>query len=83
MFPYGIVAHTLRSHSHISVTVHVEREPQKGILVGKKGAAITKLRIASHKAIETFLGRKADFEMYVKVRKNWRKDKHSLREFGY
>lgn len=68
---------------HISVTVHVERDPQKGILVGKKGMAIKKLRIASHKAIETFLGRKADLEMHVKVRKNWRKDKNSLREFGY
>jgi GTP-binding protein Era len=67
----------------VVLTIHVERSPQKGILVGKGGSAIKRLRIDSHKAIEKFLGRKADLELFVKVRKNWRKDPRALKEFGY
>ncbi|OIO12301.1 MAG: GTPase Era [Elusimicrobia bacterium CG1_02_63_36] len=67
----------------IILTIYVERPPQKGIVIGKGGMAIQKLRIHSHKAIEKFLGRKTELELFVKVRKNWRKDPGALKEFGY
>ncbi|MFH1723918.1 MAG: GTPase Era [Elusimicrobiota bacterium] len=67
----------------IRVTVYVERPPQKAILIGKNGKAISELRKASLKAIEAFLGRRAELEIWVKVRKNWRKDPRSIKEFGY
>jgi len=64
-------------------TVHVERESQKGILIGKNGEALKKLTERAQAAIEQFTGRKAVLEVWVKVRKDWRKDQRSLKEFGY
>lgn len=64
-------------------TVHVERESQKGILIGKNGEALKKLTERAQAAIEQFTGRKAVLEVWVKVRKDWRKDARSLKEFGY
>lgn len=64
-------------------TVHVERESQKGILIGKNGEALKKLTERAQAAIEQFTGRKAVLEVWVKVRKDWRKDPRSLKEFGY
>jgi GTP-binding protein Era len=64
-------------------TVHVERESQKGILIGKNGEALKNLTERAQAAIEQFTGRKAVLEVWVKVRKDWRKDMRSLKEFGY
>ena len=64
-------------------TVHVERESQKGILIGKNGEALKKLSERAEAAIASFTGRKAVLELWVKVRKDWRKDLRALKEFGY
>lgn len=67
----------------ISAIIYVEREPQKGILIGPKGAAIRELTKASEKALREFLGRGVALELRVKVKPNWRKDAHALKQFGY
>ena len=67
----------------ISATLYVERDTQKGIIIGKGGQALRRLQAKSLKAIADFLGRPADLDIWVKVRKNWRKDPRSLKEFGY
>jgi GTP-binding protein Era len=67
----------------ISATIYVERDGQKGILIGSGGRGMHKLRALSLKALETFLGRKAELELWVKVRKNWRRDPQAVKGFGY
>lgn len=67
----------------ISATLYVERDTQKGIIIGAKGQALRRLQDRSLQAITDFLGRPANLELWVKVRKNWRKDPRSLQEFGY
>ena len=67
----------------IQAVVFVEREPQKGILIGAKGAAIRKLTEESLTAIKKYLGRAAVLDLRVKVRSNWRRDPKALQEFGY
>ena len=67
----------------IDATLYVERDTQKGIILGKGGMALSKLRAQSLQAIVDFLGRPADLDIWVKVRKNWRKDPRALKEFGY
>ena len=63
--------------------LYVERDTQKGIIIGKGGKALRKLQDQALQSIVDFLGRPADLEIWVKVRKNWRKDPRSLKEFGY
>lgn len=67
----------------ISAIVFVEREPQKGILIGSKGASIRELTKASEKALREFLGRGVALELRVKVKPNWRRDPQALTQFGY
>jgi GTP-binding protein Era len=67
----------------IHATLYVERDTQKGIIIGKGGKALAELEKKSLQAILEFLGRPAELELWVKVRKNWRKDPRSLKEFGY
>ncbi|MBI5881997.1 MAG: GTPase Era [Elusimicrobia bacterium] len=67
----------------IMATVFVERDSQKGILIGKAGRMIRELRERSANSAEAFLGRKVRLEITIKVRKDWRKDPRSLKEFGY
>lgn len=67
----------------IYATLYVERDGQKGIILGKGGRDIQKVRERSQAELERFLGRRVELELWVKVRKNWRKDPRSLMEFGY
>jgi len=67
----------------IYATVFVERESQKGILLGKGGSAIKALGIASRKRIEAFVHKKVFLSLTVKVKKDWRSDEQQLRYFGY
>ena len=67
----------------IEAEIVVEKESQKGIIIGKQGSAIKKLGELSRKAIEEFLEREVYLELRVKVRKNWRNDESMLRTFGY
>lgn len=67
----------------IRAVIYVERDSEKMIIIGKDGQAIKKLGMESRKYIERFLAHPVYLELWVKVRKNWRKDPISLREFGY
>lgn len=67
----------------IEAMIYVERETQKGILLGHKGDAIKNLGIEARIAIEEFIGQKVYLSLSVKVQKDWRNDELRLRRFGY
>ncbi|UZJ38115.1 GTPase Era [Prosthecochloris sp. SCSIO W1103] len=67
----------------IRSSIIVERDSQKHILIGKKGAALKKLGMAARKDIEELLGRPVFLELFVKVRPDWRKKKSMLKSYGY
>jgi len=63
--------------------IMVERDTQKGILIGHKGEAIKRVGIEARKDLEKFFGKKVHIELYVKVNKNWRSNQRQLKRFGY
>jgi GTP-binding protein Era len=67
----------------ISAEIFVERETQKGILIGKAGSSLKKVGTEARLAMESFFGKKVFLETRVKVAGNWRKEQHRLRQFGY
>lgn len=67
----------------INATLYVERDGQKGIIIGEKGRALHDLVARSKTQLEEFLGREVELDVWIKVRKNWRKDPQALKEFGY
>jgi GTPase len=67
----------------ISATLFVERDSQKGIIIGEGGAMLKKIGSAARKEIESMSGRKVFLELRVKLSKNWRDDEDALRRFGY
>lgn len=67
----------------IAATLFVERDSQKGIVIGEGGAMLKKIGSAARKEIEAMSGRKVFLELHVKVSKNWRDDEDTLRRFGY
>jgi GTPase len=67
----------------ISATLFVERDSQKGIVIGEGGAMLKKIGSAARKEIEAMSGRKVFLELRVKLSKNWRDDEDALRRFGY
>jgi len=68
---------------HIMAVIYVERDSQKGIIIGKGGAAIKKVGIQAREDIERFFGKRVYLELFVKVEKDWRNRESKLREFGY
>ncbi len=68
---------------HIMAIIYVERDSQKGIIIGKGGAKIKKVGIAARKDIETFFGKSVYLELFVKVEPDWRNRENKLRSFGY
>lgn len=67
----------------IYATIYVERDSQKGILVGKGGRTIKHIGIEARKDLEALLGTKVFLDLQVKVKKNWRRDLNLIRRFGY
>lgn len=67
----------------IAATIYVERESQKGILIGAKGAAIKKLGTVARQDIERFFEKKVYLQLFVKVEKDWRNRDVTLKNFGY
>lgn len=63
--------------------IMVERDTQKGIIIGHKGTAIKRVGAEARKDLERFFQKKVFIELYVKVNKNWRSDKNQLKRFGY
>jgi GTP-binding protein Era len=61
----------------------VERDTQKGIIIGHKGSSLKKVGTEARKDLEKFFGKKIFLELYVKVNKNWRSSNRELRRFGY
>ena len=67
----------------IRSVIMVERNSQKGIIIGHKGSALKKIGIESRKDLETFFGKQIHIELFVKVNKNWRSNQNQLKRFGY
>jgi GTPase len=67
----------------IRATIYVERDSQKGILIGKGGSSLKKVGTEARKSLESFFGKKVFLETHVKVADNWRKQKLKLKQFGY
>ena len=67
----------------IRAVIHVERNSQKGILIGHKGAALKKVGTLARKDLEQFFQRKIHLELFVKVSKDWRSNPNALKRFGY
>lgn len=68
---------------NIRALIHVNRETQKGIIIGHQGRAIKRVGSEARKDIEEFFDKKVFLELYVKVNKNWREEDQKLRGFGY
>jgi len=86
--PYSIEVQTeefldepdiLKIHS----VTYVERESQRGIIIGHKGHALKRLGTAARQELTTFFGKKIFLNLHVKVNKNWRNDERQLKRFGY
>ena len=67
----------------ISAVIYVERDSQKGIIIGHQGVALKKVNTESRKALERFFGKSIFLETFVKVDKDWRSSKKELDNFGY
>ena len=67
----------------IRAVIFVERETQKGIIIGHKGSQLKKVGIGARKDLISFFGKKIHIELFVKVQKNWRSNPQQLKRFGY
>ncbi|CAM1342953.1 GTPase Era [Tenacibaculum amylolyticum] len=67
----------------IRAVIMVERDTQKGIIIGHKGSAIKRVGTEARKSLQHFFAKKVFLELYVKVNKNWRSNEKQLRRFGY
>ena len=67
----------------IRALIMVERDTQKGIIIGHKGAALKKVGIEARGDLEQFFGKQIHIELYVKVNNNWRSNVNMLKRFGY
>lgn len=86
--PYSVEVVTEEFHEdskiiRIRSIILVERETQKGIIIGHRGNALKRVGIGARKSLQQFFGKKIHLELYVKVSKNWRSSKKQLKKFGY
>ena len=72
-----------RGLTRIYAIIYVERDSQKGIIIGKRGAAIKQVGIEARADLELLLGTRVFLDLSVKVRKNWWRDAAQIRRFGY
>ena len=70
-------------HIHINAIIFVERDSQKGIIIGHQGVALKKVSTESRKALEKFFGKPIYLEVFVTVDKDWRSSERELNHFGY
>jgi len=68
---------------HIEATIHVVRDSQKGIIIGRQGASLKQIGIQSRKDMERFFEKRVNLRLFVKVTPNWRENPQQLRKFGY
>ena len=86
--PYAVEVVTEEFHEDpkiikIRAVIMVERETQKGIVIGHKGSALKRVGVGARKSLQQFFGKKIHLELYVKVSKNWRSSAQQLKRFGY
>ena len=74
---------TKRNLTKINATIHVERDSQKGIIIGKKGVKLKQIGENARKDIEQMLASRVYLKLFVRVQKNWSQDTRALRRFGY
>ena len=67
----------------IKSVIFVERDSQKGIIIGHKGNALKKIGTKARQGLEIFFGKKVFIDLHVKVSKNWRSNSDQLKKFGY
>ena len=84
----GVVADQIeydrkRDMYYVYAVIYVERDGQKGIIIGKGGEALKRVGVEARKDLEQMLGCKVFLDMQVKVKKNWRRDLNQIRRFGY
>ena len=72
-----------RDLTSIWATIYVERDSQKGIIVGKGGSMIKEIGTEARTDLERLLGGQVFLDLRVKVRKNWRRDASQIQRFGY
>jgi GTP-binding protein Era len=86
--PYSVEVRVERfketeKHIHINAIIYVERDSQKGIIIGHQGVALKKVATEARKALEKFFAKTIYLEVYVKVDKDWRSSENELNHFGY
>ena len=86
--PYSteVIVHDYKEADNIDriyAYIIVERDSQKGIILGRNGSAIKKIGIEARQAIEAFVGKKVFLDLRVKVEENWRKNEQKLKHWGY
>ena len=67
----------------IEANIHIERDSQKGIIIGKNGSKLKQIGTRSREQIQRLLGTRVYLKLFVKIQKNWRKDSRAMRRFGY
>ena len=70
-------------HIHINAVIYVERDSQKGIIIGHQGVALKKVSTEARKSLEKFFDKPIFLEIFVKVDKDWRSSERELNSFGY
>ena len=70
-------------HIHINAVIYVERDSQKGIIIGHQGVALKKVSMEARKSLEKFFAKPIFLEIFVKVDKDWRSSERELNNFGY
>jgi len=68
---------------HVEAIIHVIRDSQKGIIIGRQGASLKRVGIQARKDMEDFFERKVNLRLFVKVNPNWRENPQQLKRFGY
>ena len=86
--PYSVEIETTDFHEEKEIirmrsVIMVERDTQKGIIIGHKGSALKRVGVEARKDLEKFFGKQVHLELYVKVNKNWRSNENQLKRFGY
>ncbi|MCF0195726.1 MAG: GTPase Era, partial [Bacteroidaceae bacterium] len=68
---------------HINTVIYVERDSQKGIIIGHQGVALKRVSTEARKSLERFFGKSIYLEVFVKVDKDWRQSDRAMKSYGY
>ena len=71
------------THIHINAVIYVERDSQKGIIIGHQGVALKRVSTEARKSLEKFFGKSIYLEVFVKIDKDWRQSERAMKSYGY